>query len=86
MRTEANKDDYQFYEIRIEGHLNDTRLSEFGELFVTTLPEGQTLISGPIADQAQLFGILIRIRDMGVPLLSVNTRQSKFRQAQEDVK
>lgn len=63
-----------YYEIRIEGHLNETRAGDFGILSMKLLPNGQTLISGPVPDQAALFGILIRIRDMGTPLVSVTSK------------
>jgi hypothetical protein len=65
----------QYYEIEVEGYLDETRLTEFGKMNVNLAPEGQTLISGRIVDQAALFGILIRIRDMGIPLISVNRRK-----------
>lgn len=65
----------QYYEIEVEGHLDKARLAEFGEMSVNLAPEGQTLISGRIVDQAALFGILIRIRDMSIPLISVNRRK-----------
>jgi hypothetical protein len=65
----------RYYEIRIEGHLNETRAGDFGNLSMKLLPNGQTLISGPVPDQAALFGILIRIRDMGTPLVSVTSKQ-----------
>jgi hypothetical protein len=61
----------RYYEIRIEGHLNETRAGNFGNLSMKLLPNGQTLISGPVPDQAALYGILIRIRDIGASLVSV---------------
>jgi hypothetical protein len=61
----------KYYEIRVEGHLNKMRAGEFGSMSMNLLPNGQTLISGQILDQAALFGILIRIRDMGVTLVSL---------------
>ena len=59
------------YEIRVEGRLGAEWSGWFDDLTVTNLPGGQTLLSGPIADQAALFGILVRIRDLGLPLVSV---------------
>ncbi|HSF80634.1 MAG TPA: hypothetical protein VLA49_05350 [Anaerolineales bacterium] len=59
------------YEIRVAAHLDDAHASEFGGLSMTRLPEGETLISGRVVDQAALFGILLRIRDWGFPLVSV---------------
>lgn len=72
MNDEANPNQARLYQIRIEGHLTDPRASYFAGLQVAQLPNGESLISGQIEDQAALFGVLIRIRDMGIPLLSVN--------------
>lgn len=62
----------QYFEIRIAGHLSEQRSRSFTSLEITHLPCGETLIRGLIKDQPQLFGLLIRIRDLGIPLLSVN--------------
>jgi len=67
----TNRNKTRIYEIRVEGYLDSRRIKELGDLQVNLLPDGQTLISGPVVDQAALFGILIRIRDMGIPLVSV---------------
>lgn len=75
-----------YIEIRINGHLSDQRRRSFEGLKVTHFANGKTLISGEIKDQAQLFGILIRIRDMGIPLLSVNIIQPKNNQCKGDKK
>ena len=64
------------YEIRIQGHLDERRLRWFEGLTVSPCPSGETIISGPIIDQAALHGILNRIRDLGLPLLLV--RRSDF--------
>jgi hypothetical protein len=72
MNDEDNNKQTRIYQIRIDGHLSDPRASCFEGLQIKQLPNGETLISGRIEDQAALFGMLIRIRDMGIPLLSVN--------------
>ena len=59
------------YEIRVKGHLDARRMRWFEGLGVTLDPNGETVISGPIIDQAALHGILNRIRDLGLPLLLV---------------
>jgi len=60
------------YEIRIQGELDPTWSEWLGGLDVRPTPNGQTLVSGPIVDQAALHGLLERIRDLGLELLSVN--------------
>ncbi len=62
------------YEIRLTGHLDARWAAWFDGLTVTHEGDGTTLISGPIADQAALHGLLQRVRDLGLPLVSV-TRQ-----------
>jgi len=59
------------YEIRIKGHLDDRWASWFEGLTVTLEDNGETLLSGPVIDQAALYGLLRKVRDWGMPLLSV---------------
>jgi hypothetical protein len=61
----------QLYEIRFKGHLSAYRARMFEGLEMVQGPEGETVLTGPVIDQAALHGILNRIRDLGVPLLSV---------------
>jgi len=61
----------QVYEIRFKGHLNRRRAQMFEGLEMVQGPDGETVLTGPVIDQAALHGILNRIRDLGVPLLSV---------------
>ena len=70
MRNEAEWTG-KLYEIRVRGHLSPHRLSAFDKLTVTLEAGGDTTITARIADQAALYGLLVRIRDLGVPLLSV---------------
>ena len=61
----------EFYRFRVRGHLDD-RWSEWFEGLVIHLEEdGTTVLVGPVVDQAALHGVLIQIRDLGLPLLSV---------------
>jgi hypothetical protein len=60
------------YEIRVGGHLDATWGDWFPGLVVTPDGSGDTLLTGPVADQAALHGLLRRVRDLGVPLLSLN--------------
>jgi len=60
-----------YYQIRLRGHL-DTRWSDwFDGLTVSHETNGTTLLSGPVVDQAALHGLLSRINNLGLPLLSV---------------
>jgi hypothetical protein len=59
------------YEIRLAGHLDARWAAWFDRLTVGQQGDGTTLISGPIADQAALHGLLQRVRDLGLPLVSV---------------
>jgi hypothetical protein len=59
------------YEIRLRGHLDPQWADWFGGLTVTPQANGDTLLTGPVADQAALYGLLRRMRDVGLPLLSV---------------
>ena len=61
----------QVYEIRFKGHLNRRRAQMFEGLEMVQGPGGETVLTGPVTDQAALHGILNRIRDLGLPLLSV---------------
>jgi hypothetical protein len=63
-------EDAVYYEIRIEGVLDDRWATWFAGLQVTT--EGsQTILSGPLPDQSALHGVLARVRDLGLSLISV---------------
>ena len=64
------------YQIRIEGHLDDQWKDWFGGLTITLEENGDTLLTGPIIDQAALFGLLKKVRDLGMPLASVNRIES----------
>lgn len=60
------------YEIRLKGHLDEQWRDWFGGLTITREEDGNTLLCGPVVDQSALFGLLRRIRDLGMTLLSVN--------------
>ena len=59
------------YEIRVKGHLDHRWVAWFDGLALTHETDGTTVICGQVADQAALFGLLHRIRDLGLPLVSV---------------
>jgi hypothetical protein len=60
------------YEIRLKGHLDSRWAVWFDGMTLTTRSDGTTLIAGPVVDQAALHGLLHRLRDIGLPLVSVN--------------
>ena len=64
------------YEIRIKGHLDAQWVTWFDGLAITLEEDGDTLLSGPVADQAALHGLLKKVRDVGMPLVSVVQVQS----------
>jgi hypothetical protein len=59
------------YEIRLKGHLNDRWADWFEGLTITRENNGETLLRGSVVDQAALHGVLRKVRDLGLPLLSV---------------
>jgi hypothetical protein len=59
------------YQIRVKGHLGPRWSSWFQDLAITVEDNGDTLLTGPIVDQAELHGLLRRIRDLGIPLISL---------------
>jgi hypothetical protein len=68
----ANEPDQPMvYRIRIKGHLGPQWRDWFGGLTVTLEDNGETLLTGPVADQAALHGLLRKVRDLGIPLVSV---------------
>lgn len=62
------------YEIRVRGHLDRRRVQRWTEVNVTHQPNGETTLTGPIPDQAALFGLLNQLRDLGIPLIAVNRK------------
>ena len=70
------------YEIRLKGHLDARWAAWFDGLSLTHESAGATLIHGPVADQAALHDLLTRVRDLGLPLISV-TRVTNSRRKQQ---
>ena len=59
------------YQIRIKGHLDPRWTERFGGLTITLEDNGDTLLTGPVVDQAALHGLLRKVRDLGMRLISV---------------
>jgi hypothetical protein len=65
-------DTQQIYNIRVKGHLDNDWSNWFEGLAITLEADGTTLLSGPFIDQCALYGLLKRIHDLNLPLISVN--------------
>jgi hypothetical protein len=65
----------QVYEIRLKGHLGSQWTNWFGGMSVTREDSGNTLLTGPVIDQAALHGLLKKVRDLGMPLISVGPKE-----------
>ena len=59
------------YHLRVMGHLGSEWIDWFDGLSITLQDNGETLLSGPVVDQAALHGLLRKVRDLGLPLLAV---------------
>jgi RimJ/RimL family protein N-acetyltransferase len=64
------------YELRVTGHLDDHWTARLGDLALVRNGDGTTVLTGPLADQAQLHGVLSAIRDIGAPLVSLHVRDA----------
>jgi hypothetical protein len=60
------------YQFRIKGHLGPQWRDWFEGMTITKEDDGNTLLTGPVVDQARLYGLLKKVRDLGMPLLAVN--------------
>ena len=59
------------YEIRLKGHLDNRWADRFEGMSFTHESDGTTILAGPVVDQAALYGLLRKVRDLGLPLVSV---------------
>lgn len=72
--AKEDRDDPARYEIRLQGYLDARWGDRFDGMRFTHESDGTTILSGPVVDQAALHGLLRRVRDLGMPLLSVIRR------------
>jgi len=70
--SKADPSQPMVYQIRIKGHLGPQWTDWFGGLAIAVEEDGETLLTGPIVDQAALYGLLKKVHDLGMPLVSVN--------------
>jgi hypothetical protein len=82
VNANAESNQPMVYQIRIKGHLGRQWTGWFGGLTITLEDNGDTLLTGPVLDQAALHGLLKKVRDLGMPLISVN----RVKPAQADPK
>ena len=69
--TAVGHDPIQHYEIRVKGHLAPHWSAWFDGLRLSSRADGTTVIEGPVADQSALHGVLQKLRDVGIPLISL---------------
>ncbi len=67
----------QFCQIRVKGHLDNRWAAQFDGLTLTHDENGETVLSGHLADQTALHGVLARIRDLNITLISVQCGETK---------
>jgi hypothetical protein len=87
--THASAKDHHkrgLYEIRIKGHLDVRWADWFADLTITLEDNGDTLLTGPVVDQAALHGLLRKVRDLGLPWLAVRRVEPDQADVSEDVK
>ena len=72
------------YRICVSGHLDDRWSEWFGDMSLQRRDDGTTVLVGPVVDQAALHGLITRIRDLGLPLLSVENRMTAMPQTLEE--
>jgi hypothetical protein len=70
--SESDSNHPPIYQIRLKGHLGQQWTDWFEGMTLVLQENGETLLTGPVADQPALHGLLKKVRDLGVPLLSVN--------------
>ena len=68
-------DEPAVYQIRVQGVLRDEWSVWFDDFSIAPQVNGETVLTGPVADQAALYGLLDKIRDLGLPLLSIRRMQ-----------
>ncbi len=71
--SKPDLDEPRIYQIRVKGHLGQQWKDRFNGLSITQENDGTTLLKGTVVDQSALYGILKKIRDLGMPLLSLNS-------------
>lgn len=76
LQTKRDPDAPLVYQIRLQGHLGAQWTAWFDGLTIALTANGDTLLTGPVVDQAALYGLLKKVRDLGMPLLAVTCIES----------
>ena len=76
LNAKTNPEQPMVYEIRLRGHLGRGWAEWFGGVTIDLEEGGETLLTCPVADQAALHGLLRKVRDLGLPLISVTRAQT----------
>ena len=76
-RTDAKREIMKYVEIRIEGQLDEHWAEWLGDLTIQRSEQNETLLSGFFPDQAALYGLIGKLRDLGISLISVNSRPAE---------
>jgi hypothetical protein len=76
LNPKADSSQLIVYQIRVKSHLDSDWTDWFEGLTITQEADGDTLLTGPVVDQAALHGLLKKVRDLGMPLVSVNRVQT----------
>lgn len=82
-RPKTDPGEAPVYHIRLQGHLDRQWSDWFGGMTITLEENGETLLAGPVVDQAALHGLLKKVRDVGIPLLSVTRVSARPRTKDE---
>jgi hypothetical protein len=70
--NQFNPNPSTIYQIRVKGHLDDRWSDWFDDLTITLEADSNTLLTGPVVDQCALYGLLKKVHDLGLPLISIN--------------
>ena len=76
LNPKTDPDQLLVYQIRLQSHLGRNWTDWFGDVTITLEEGGETLLTCPVADQAALYGLLRKVRDLGLPLISVTRAQT----------
>ncbi len=86
LEPEIDPDQPVVYQIRLQGHLGRNWTEWFGDVTITLEEGGETLLTCPVKDQAALYGLLRKVRDLGVPLISITPVKPAHQVGGADIK